>query len=499
MAESFQGAPLVYSFQDTPSPTGNSAVGQYLYSYLTAIRARTFVKEEDYIDKDYLIDYAKFYARSFDIHKKYTTRYHFFAIKFTDDEFKEALRSGNKAFFNRLERKYLGFVVIKPIKDIHGHYLIGKTVLATYPLADGEEQRVYLRDRVNVSLFGVHLEIESTPFQVHDAAVGACATIACWTSLFPLTNLFGIQAYSPSEVTEKSVSFPSDSRNFPSDGLTITQMKNYFNSIGLETDFIDPKEIVGYKDYTSHDDIIADAVRAHLHLGLPIIAGLDLMNDGKPSGYHAVVITGYKHKNGNLTELYTHDDNIGPYCYVKPDPTGKLHSWVNEWLESGYEEVQVQRLLIPVYPKIRLSFSRIYGVYLYYKRTSKLQIESGNLDEDTKIELFLTDIKEYKKFLSGMSFSTTFKDKTVRDKVTTLCKPFPRFIWVFRFQCYGTPHFDYIFDGTSVYPNLVADITYCHDNGNDRFTTVDTRPTTHRRSPARAPQQPRLRARLRLR
>ncbi|WP_197018526.1 hypothetical protein, partial [Methanoculleus sp. MH98A] len=364
--------------------------------------------------------------------------------------------------------------VLKPIKDINGHNLIGKTLLTPYPIKDGEEERVYLKSSVNVSLFGVNLKIKSTPFQVQDVAVGACATIACWTSLFPLTNLFGISAYSPSEVTEKSVAFPSDSRNFPSDGLTIMQMKNYFNSIGLETDFIDPRKLVDYEKYTDNDDIVADAVRAHLHLGLPIIAGLELINSGVPVGYHAAVITGYKHKNGILTELYAHDDTIGPYCYVKPNSTGKLHSWVNEWLNSGFEEVQVQRLLIPIYPKIRLSFSRIYDLYLRYKHTSEVQIKSGNLAKETKVELFLTDIKAYKKFLSGMSFSTTFKDKTVVDKVTTLCKPFPRFIWVFRFQCYGTPHYDYIFDGTSVYPDQVADITYNYNNGNDSLTTVVT-------------------------
>jgi len=61
MADGSEDSPLVYSFEDTPSPTGGSAVGQYLHSYLSAIRARAFIKEENYIDKDYLIDYAKFY------------------------------------------------------------------------------------------------------------------------------------------------------------------------------------------------------------------------------------------------------------------------------------------------------------------------------------------------------------------------------------------------------------------------------------------------------
>jgi len=455
---------LVYSFDGSSNPLGNSDVGRYLHSYLNAIGAKAYVKEEDYIDKDYLIDYSKFYARSFDHFKKYTTRYHFFSIAFNGYEFKEALRTCNQAFFKKLNTSYLGFVVIKPIRDINAHYLVGKTLLATYPSEDGDEERVYLKEKYNVTLFGVPLEIESIPFQVQDIAVGACATIACWTSLFPLASLFGVQSHSPSEITEKSVAFPSDSRNFPSDGLTIIQMKNYFNSIGLETDFIDPKEIVEYKKYTHEDDIVADAVRAYAELGLPIIAGLDLRNDGETCGYHAVAITGYRHHRGTITELYAHDDHIGPFCYVKPNSDGKLHSWVNEWLDSGYEEVLVKRLLIPVYPKIRLSFSRIYDLYLEYKRVLKLQIESGNASGETKIELFLTDIKQYKRFLSGMQFYNTTRTGEIEDKVTTLCRPFPRFIWVFRFQCCRTPHYDYVFDGTSVYPSLVADIIFEHGN-----------------------------------
>jgi len=86
-----------------------------------------------------------------------------------------------------------------------------------------------------------------------------------------------------------------DARNFPSDdGLTLSQLKYYFNSLDLETEFINPKPTAGPAQKPS-DDIIADAVRAYIELGLPIIATLNLKGT---HDYHAVLITGYRHTCG---------------------------------------------------------------------------------------------------------------------------------------------------------------------------------------------------------
>jgi hypothetical protein len=454
MPEPSQTQPLVFSFDPSVNVLGDSKVSEYLLEYLTAIKAKTCVFEADYVDKDFLIDYSKFYARSFDSIGKLTERYHFFALSFTEAGFKEALKSKDTAFQEKLDKKYLGFVVVKPIKDKIGHSLIGRTLLATYPHKNKGELREYLTETYHVSLFGIPLTIDSLPFQVQDTAVGACATIACWISLFPLVSLFGVQMQSPIEVTEKSVSFPADCRNFPSEGLSLYQMKNYFNSIGLETEFIKPEEFKDTDDYDDHDDIISDVVKAYQKLGLPIIACLELRDHDAYPDYHAVVISGYRHKNGDVKELYVHDDNIGPYSVVTPKENGKFYTWENAWLNIGYSDVVVTRLLIPIYPKIRLSFGRIYEVYLkHYKRLLEIQVQSRNMNENSRADLFLTDIRDYKQFLLGQDF-----DK----KMELLCKPMPRFLWVVRIQCEDTPHYDFVYDGTAVYPKLICDPVFKH-------------------------------------
>lgn len=68
----------VLTFSRGKNKLGSSPQGEYLRSYLTEIGAKTVVVEDQYIDKDYLIDYCNFYARSFEPSDKYTTRLHFF-------------------------------------------------------------------------------------------------------------------------------------------------------------------------------------------------------------------------------------------------------------------------------------------------------------------------------------------------------------------------------------------------------------------------------------
>jgi hypothetical protein len=442
----------VYTFDQvqTKNLLGNSDQSKYLYRYLKVSNARTCVFEEEYIDKDYLIDYSKFYARSFRRHSKFTSRLHFFSENFSNEEFKNALVNFDKKNSQKLQDYYLGFVVVKPITNSLGDPLIGRTILKTYPndIDDGKEHRIYITQTYKVSLFGIPLEIESLPFQTQDTAVGACATTAVWIALHPLNALFGSQKDSPFEVTEKSVSFPSlEERNFPNSGLTLLQMKSYFNSIQLETEFIDLNKIQTLINYTSADDVVADAVKAYTSLKLPIIASLILIEDKKKllgliknetvAGYHAVVITGYRcNKNGNLNGLYVHDDQIG--AYSKVTPVGNFAQWKNEWTENkGMSKVLVYKLMVPIYPKIRLSFNSIYQIFLMKKR--KLESRTEGLTP----ELFLTDVNRYKKFLW---------EHSIEEKERILSKNFPKFLWIIRLHFRGIPIIDYVYDGTSVYP-----------------------------------------------
>ncbi len=412
----------------------DSYQAKYLIRYLADLDAKTCVLEARYVDKDYLVDYQKFYSRSFDEEKRFTERIHFFVEEFSKTRFEESLEYNDIEY---LRKSYLGFVVIRPIKGSDRKRLIGRTLLNTYSDKKGSEKRVFIRGNYDVSLFGIPLSVSSLPFQVQDQGVSACATIALWTALHPLADTYGIQRLSPAEITELSTSFPSEYRNFPSSGLNWGQMISCVKSMELDVETINVENI-------DDDDIILTAIKAYVKAELPLIGALKLTKENNPPEYHAVTISGYQcNNNGKLTELYAHDDQIGPYNRVTPG--GSFKRWKNEWNDRDYK-VSLEKLLIPIYPKIRLPFARIYPRYLEIKERV-----INDYGDDFDFELYLTTIRKYKEFLL---------ESTLKEKRKILIKSLPRFLWVLRAYYEGKPLKDIVFDGTAIYPKQVSSIDF---------------------------------------
>lgn len=266
--------------------------------------------------------------------------------------------------------------------------------------------------------------------------MGACATTGLWVSLHPLCDLFGISVNSPAEITEKSVSFPAEYRSFPSSGLSLLQMITFIKSRGLDLESIDITSERSEREY-----VITDAVKAYIKAGIPIIATIRL-EKGSIFDYHAVVIGGYRcDQDGVIKELYVHDDQIGPYSPVVS--RRRFIEWENEWVFAfGYDRALIEKLLIPIYPKIRLIFASIYEVYMREKQ----HIISKGL----AAELFLTQVGEYKGFL---------RNHFIKDKVEILTTPLPRFLWIIRSHLEGMPVID-IYDGTSVIPKRLLTVQF---------------------------------------
>ncbi len=416
----------VIPYNRAASELCRSTHGSYLLDYLDHHEAKTVVVEEEYVDRDFLIDYAYFYSRSFKPINRFTTRYHFFDFPFTEADFNGYLEAGDQDTIDMLNKGYIGFVVIKPIqKSIKGKRdldLVGRTILRPYEEWEGKDRRVFVKYKHKVSLFGITLELDSLPFQTQDAAVGACATAALWVSMFPLKELFGIRPQSPVEITEKSNAFPSTYRNFPSEGLTVMQILDFMKKVGLDAESI--KIMSDFRDIEDQPQCkvelseVSNIIRSYINCGLPIIAQLRMekKSSAEPA-YHAAVISGYRQNEYNeITELYVHDDGIGPYHHVKP--LEGFFKWENDWIkgeDSKYSAVYVQQFMIPIYTKMRLTFVKMLAQYKEGMPTIRKQ--------GLEPELFLTLLNPYKKYLLGKKF--TKKTKILTDK-------FPRFLWVIR-------------------------------------------------------------------
>lgn len=453
---SFIGHPIEDIY---PTIIGTSDDAIYILGYLKEIGATFCIEEKNYIDKEFLIDYSMFYARSFEDINKYTTRLHFFKHEITEVNFFELIDNFHKSEFReteleKLNDNYLGFLVVKPVIGSNKQPLLGRTLLKPYPKNIGDEIRKHVKKTYPVSLYGLPLKIDSLPFQMQDQSVGACATTSCWVSLYPLNDLFGTSIHSLAEITEKSTTFPGLNRNFPSSGLSVFQIKNFYNSIGLETEFIDIKPQI-IAQFGGDYPVIPTLVKAYIDFGLPVIACIDLqktrgdLENRIPPDFdqHAAVISGYRHKKGAVTEFYAHDDRIGPYSRIKPldsDPKKLFIDWNCEWLNRRYDTehdkkyitVRVESLIIPVYPKLRLKFMDIYVIFKDYVKKATV------IDASMSYQLLLEDINKYKLFLLKRNFT--------RKKEVSM-ERFPKYLWIIRSWMNNKIVNDRIFDATCNY------------------------------------------------
>ena len=420
-----------FSSNNLKESLGDTNQGNYFLRYLSDLNAKTCVLEEDYVDRDYIIDYQKFYSRSFKDYKKTTTRIHFFGRDFHTADFEDLLENSYldlvvSSNVKKLQESYLGFVVVKDIEDLNGNPMIGRSILKTYPSQVGEGKRVFIKEKNYVSLFGIPLVIQSLPFQVQDQGVGGCATITLWSAIHPLSNSFGTPKHSPAEITEVATSYPSEFR-------ALSLLDNCGTaSIGLDIEVI------------KNVDIAHIAAKAYIKEAMvPPIAVLNLIKGNDKSG-HAVVISGYRcDSDGEVKELYVHDDQIGPYSSVQPD--GGFGVWNNEWNDRGYE-VLLEKMLIPIYSKVRLSFAHINRYYIEMKK------KINYIRPDLNLVLFLTSVQDYKKFLLR---------KQIKNKIYLLTLSSPRFMWIIRAYINKQPRWDLVYDGTSIYPKPFTSITFC--------------------------------------
>jgi hypothetical protein len=451
----------VVPMNETWDHLGTTNQAEYIFNYLKNedIDAKTAVIEERYIDKDYLLDYAGFYARSFEPVDRCTKRIHFFSGEFDQKYFRNVLTNYDK---NKIEKfgRYLGFIVLKKFKDLNKDLdpLIGRTCLVPPPkkVKNESDIRNYIYTKCDSNLFGIDLEVESLPFQAQDHAVAACATISLWIANYQLTTLFQTPRLSPIEITKRATDLIGMKRNLPNDGLTPKQMFSFFKSIDLDFEIISPSDISEVsKDIKT---FIPDTVKVFIDEKIPIVAGIylkkydqrashcnEVSNDKMICDPHAVVICGYRENDqGEVKALYVHDDQIGPYSRVESvtESDGvRFQKWSNEWVtdprygpvsfpDEPYDEVFLNALILPLYPKIRLSYRDVYIYFhewkLYYP--------------DYDIILHLTTIRELRKKII---------ESKIRNKLKILKKPLPRFMWVLSVLDNKSNFMDIVLDATS--------------------------------------------------
>jgi len=447
----------VVSLEEASLFLGASPQAVYISDHLKLLSAKTLLIEYDYIDKDYIIDYSKFFSRSHQGFRRLTDRLHFFSIPFSQEKFEAELNKSieieSSDFISELRNGYLGFVVLKPILDGENSCLIGRTLLKPNDKPENiYTHKKFIRKYNKINLYGIPLIIEALPFQEQDSAVSACATIALWITNNKLNDLFGTPQLSPYEVTEIATNCVEKSRNFPNEGLTVDQMLTFLRIIKLDCDIINLSylnSIISDEDFSSEvrathknmlHSIVLDAIKAFIDANIPIIAGIKLYEfDGKglivDREVHAVVISGYSQdENGIIDKIFVHDDQIGPYSTViSASQDCPFLEWKGALQDSyNINKIELDFLIIPIYPKIRLAFRKIHGL---------AQEKRDDFPAFT-IKVRLANIQDYKQEI--LSFS-------LKNKSDFLKCSLPRFIWILSVYSKDLAIYDLIYDATSHY------------------------------------------------
>ncbi|GAB2583483.1 hypothetical protein GCM10026986_08570 [Nitrincola alkalisediminis] len=429
----------------------------YIFNYLKDLKAESILLESDYIDKDFLEDYSKYYVKCFRDYGSRCARIHFFSTEIDHSYIDKAITYGDSEKIERLKTSYLGFMVIKPLPKT----FIGKTCLKVYPAFIDDPNRVILTKAYNINLFGISLDVNSIAFQEQDRVLSACATTAIWSSLHALSWKNVRDVPSCGDITVSAINHIKDSTNsFPNNGLTNKQILRALDVENLRHHRIDVKSM-------SDKDFLR-VVRFHLDSDLPVILGgrvfeKDKKNCLRDIGGHAVTVLGYNN-SADRRSIYIHDDRIGPFAraaiealseHKSGDYLGKGWCLVlqekdgdSNW-KAPHQIIITESLIIPSYKKSRIPefyvrntcecILEAYKSYLDVQGFdgSKAADYPGDLTYKIKIE----NISEIKKRIIELD---------VFNKKDVLFKSLARFQWVASFRLGDEKVFDILFDATDI-------------------------------------------------
>lgn len=414
---------------------------EYFREYFDHIKCATIVVESEYVDRDYLEDFADYYVRCFQAYARFCARLHFFSSRFDEAAFEALLRDGGPT---SPLGSYHGFVVIKPLPAT----VVGRSCLSTYP--DGGGRHYPATRDYDVDLFGIALRVHTLAFQEQDQVAAACATSALWSAFQATAKLFQHPILSPVRITAAAAeTHPHDDRVFPNHGLTVEQMAAAVRVVDLEPcrfEVTDP-------------DVLLAAAYSYLKAQIPAILVVELVDTAlqqqpQEGDWHAVAVTGFRMgkatpvawkatgmrlSSSRIDRLYVHDDQVGPFARMVPRAAAV--SWVSSdgsprtgrGLSTSWRGVTGRKtvraipriLLVPLYHKVRIQFDVIQGLLSEVDELLELGRSKGWFSHAERVEW---DIH--------LSTVTRFKQDTFMrpgldpgERVRILSRSMPRFLW----------------------------------------------------------------------
>lgn len=430
---------------------------QFIYNYLKDLNAKTVLLESEYVDRDYLEDYSRYYVKCFNRYGERCARLHFFSHEFDAKDFNEILTQYDESEIKKYQENYLGFIVVKPLPKT----FIGKTCLKIYPSFNRSDDKIVLAQKYTVNLFGIELTLDSIAFQEQDKITSACATTAIWAMLHAQSELNNRKLPSCSAITLSAINHIADSSNsFPNAGLTNKQILRAIDTQNLRNHKIEFKKNITIEQFTN-------LVKTLTKSKIPAILGADVYRingDGEPSRLdgHAVTVVGAK--TGSENSIYIHDDRVGPFAKatlakmtdIQLDIKNENCDWCitiqdkddsGTWLKP--KEILIPDcLIISTNNKVRIPLEFIentcFSIQEEWHRYLSKYFELAP-DELPTIEydISLQSLSEFK--------SAVMRNKEIKNKFDTLTSGYARFLWISTFYTKNKETiFQIAFDATDI-------------------------------------------------
>lgn len=450
----------------------------YIYNYLKDLEAKSVLLEADYVDKDYLEDYSRYYVKCFNRYGERCARLHFFSAEIDHSKFDEVFEGNSKAIKNEISESYLGFIVVKPIPKT----FIGKTCLKVYDGINRENTKNLITKNYKVNLFGIELSVESIAFQEQDKVLSACATTAIWCVLNAVKGRSVRDIPSSSEITLAAINHINNSANtFPNNGLTNKQILRALDTENLRHNLVNVRRF--YSDEGAEGRLFG-IIKTHIDSGVPMILGVDVYEKEKGKlnrlDGHAVSVLGYK-SDVNDRALYLHDDRLGPFARARLGKVKEFFPAVEcdedspTWCIALQEKddqgnwlpvTQILKpvsLIIPTEKKVRIPAE-------YIEKTCRAIVE----EYDGYIQELKGEGKDVSEFENCLSYEVKLEELSeirqrvmaspdVKNKRSILTKSSARNSWCAKFTYKSECAFEILFDATDIPQGRVVSNVIIYD------------------------------------
>jgi hypothetical protein len=344
----------------------------FLNCYLHDIGVKTVIIEPYYFDRDYLAEFAAYYAVCASGYPNTCQRIHFLKADLSHADLMRAA-SGDEGTKALLAEAYAGFSIIRPILEAP----FGRTVLEWYR-KDSDPERVIAQRRYTSHLLGVEFNVDGLAWQQQDRGVSACATVGLWSML--QSSAFDAFHAIPTtaQITRAAHRREFRRRMFPSMGLEIDQIME-----AIVANELAPMIVEG--DVSSEADRatlgfsplkLAAVMASFLRSGYPIlVCGIT------PRGKHVACAVGFRtapppplngvgYEDDAINTFFLHDDNVGPnarfllevqeiegqeVAVLRPTPPPREQPDERPIREEAYGELRPTQLIAATHNDIRIA------------------------------------------------------------------------------------------------------------------------------------------------